>query len=145
VAPNEQLLREVVGTQYFAVLNTLGQGLPYSNLVSFATIEDLRSLVFATRRNTRKYRNMQENHNISLLIDNRANQPSDTSHAVAVTVVGTAREEIDDRSTFQAMLLARHPQLWDFVEAPDSAIMVVTVQEYVIAGFDKTQRVAMSQ
>ncbi len=88
---------------------------------------------------------MEENPSISLLIDNRANQPSDTSQAIAITVVGTTREEIDNKSIFQAILLARHPQLRDFVEAPDSAIMVVTVQEYVIAGFDKTQRVAMSQ
>jgi nitroimidazol reductase NimA-like FMN-containing flavoprotein (pyridoxamine 5'-phosphate oxidase superfamily) len=141
----DELLREVLGTQYFAVLNTVGQGLPYSNLVSFATTEDLRQLVFATGRNTRKYRNMEENPSISLLIDNRANQPSDTLQAIAITVVGTAREEIDDRSIFQAILLARHPQLQHFFEAPDSAIMVVTVREYMVAGFDKTQRVAMSQ
>jgi nitroimidazol reductase NimA-like FMN-containing flavoprotein (pyridoxamine 5'-phosphate oxidase superfamily) len=140
---HEQLLREIVGAQYFAVLNTVAQGLPYSNLVSFATTEDLRSLVFATGRNTRKHRNMQENHNISLLIDNRANQPSDTSQAVAVTVVGTVRDEIENRNIYQDLLLARHPQLRPFIEAPDSAIMLVTVQEYVIAGFSETRRVAM--
>jgi nitroimidazol reductase NimA-like FMN-containing flavoprotein (pyridoxamine 5'-phosphate oxidase superfamily) len=143
--PHEQLLREVVGTQYFAVLNTVGQGLPYSNLVSFATTQDLRALVFATGRNTRKYKNMQENRNISLLIDNRANQPSDTSQAVAVTVVGTVQEETKKRNAYQDILLARHPQLRHFVEAAHSAIMLVTVQEYIIAGFDKTQRVAMSR
>jgi nitroimidazol reductase NimA-like FMN-containing flavoprotein (pyridoxamine 5'-phosphate oxidase superfamily) len=54
----EQLLKEVVDTQYFAVLNTIGQGQPYSNLVAFAITEDLKSLVFITERNTRKYRNM---------------------------------------------------------------------------------------
>jgi uncharacterized pyridoxamine 5'-phosphate oxidase family protein len=141
----ETLLREVVSTQYFAVLNTLGQGLPYSNLVSFAATDDLKSLVFVTGRNTRKYRNMQDNHSISLLIDNRTNRPSDTSHAVAITAVGTAREEIDNKSLFQAILLARHPQLRHFVEAPDSAIMLVTIREYIVAAFDKTQTVTISQ
>jgi nitroimidazol reductase NimA-like FMN-containing flavoprotein (pyridoxamine 5'-phosphate oxidase superfamily) len=142
---HEELLREILGRQYFAALNTLRQGLPYSNLVSFAITDDLRSLVFVTGRNTQKYRNIQENHNISLLIDSRTNTPSDTSDAIAITVVGTAREETDDKSILQDILLARHPQLRHFVEAPDSAIMLVTVQEYIIAGFDKTQRVAMSQ
>jgi len=142
---HETLLREVVSTQYFAVLNTLGQGLPYSNLVSFAATDDLKSLVFVTGRNTRKYRNMQDNHSISLLIDNRTNRPSDTSHAVAITAVGTAREEIDNKSLFQAILLARHPQLRHFVEAPDSAIMLVTIREYIVAAFDKTQTVTISQ
>lgn len=142
---HEALLREVVGTQYFAVLNTIGQGLPYSNLVSFAATDDLKSLVFVTGRNTRKYRNMQDNHNISLLIDNRSNRPSDTSRAVAITAVGTAREEIDNKSLFQAILLARHPQLRHFVEAPDNAIMLVTVREYIVAAFDRTESVPVSQ
>ena len=57
----EELLKEVLNMQYFAVLNTLGEGLPYSNLVSFAVTDDLRSLVFVTNRNTRKYKNIQEN------------------------------------------------------------------------------------
>ena len=142
---HEDLLREIVSTQYFAVLNTIGQGLPYSNLVSFAATDDLRSLVFVTGRNTRKYRNIQDNHNISLLIDNRTNKPSDTSQAIAITAVGTAREEIDNKSLFQAILLARHPQLRHFVDAPDNAIMLVIIRLYIVAAFDKTQTVTISQ
>jgi len=140
-----QLLKEVIGTQYFAVLNSLGDGLPYSNLVSFAISEDLRSLVFVTDRNTRKYRNIQENKNISLLIDNRTNQPSDVSQAIAITVIGTAREETENRSSLQAVFLTRHPYLQQFVDNPNNAMILVTVSEYIIAGFDKTQRVIMSQ
>jgi uncharacterized pyridoxamine 5'-phosphate oxidase family protein len=140
-----QLLREVIGTQYFAVLNSLGDGLPYSNLVSFAMSEDLRSLVFVTDRNTRKYRNIKENQNISLLIDNRTNQPSDVSQAIAVTVIGTAREETENRSSLQTVFLTRHPHLQQFVDNPDNAMILVTVSEYIIAGFDKTQRVLISQ
>jgi uncharacterized pyridoxamine 5'-phosphate oxidase family protein len=140
----EDLLREVVGTQYFAVLNTLGQGLPHSNLVSFAATDDLRSLVFVTGRNTRKYRNIQDNHNISLLIDNRTNKPSDTAQAIAITVIGSAREERNNKGLLQAIFLARHPQLNHFVAAPDSAIMLVRVREYIVAAFDKTQSVPIS-
>ena len=141
---HEELLREIVSTQYFAVLNTIGQGLPHSNLVSFAATEDLRSLVFVTSRNTRKYRNIQDNHSISLLIDNRTNRPSDTSQAVAIAAIGIAREETDNRSLLRDIFLARHPQLRHFVEAPDSAIMLVTIREYIVAAFDKTQTVPIS-
>jgi heme iron utilization protein len=142
---HEALLRQVVSTQYFAVLNTIGQGLPYSNLVSFAATDDLRSLIFVTGRNTRKYRNIQDNHNISLLIDNRTNKPSDTSRAIAIAVIGTAREEIDNKSLLRDIFLARHPQLRHFVEAPDNAVMLVTIREYIVAAFDKAQTVPISQ
>jgi uncharacterized pyridoxamine 5'-phosphate oxidase family protein len=141
---HEELLREIVSTQYFAVLNTIGQGLPHSNLVSFAATEDLKSLVFVTGRNTRKYRNVQDNHNVSLLIDNRTNRPSDTSRATAIAAIGIAREEIDNRSLLRDIFLARHPQLRHFVEAPDSAIMLVTIRKYIVAAFDKTQTVPIS-
>jgi uncharacterized pyridoxamine 5'-phosphate oxidase family protein len=141
---HEELLREIVSTQYFAVLNTIGQGLPHSNLVSFAATVDLKSLVFVTGRNTRKYRNVQDNHNVSLLIDNRTNRPSDTSQATAIAAIGIAREEIDNRSLLRDIFLARHPQLRHFVEAPDSAIMLVTIRKYIVAAFDKTQTVPIS-
>jgi uncharacterized pyridoxamine 5'-phosphate oxidase family protein len=141
---HEGLLREIVSTQYFAVLNTIGQGLPHSNLVSFAATEDLKSLIFVTGRNTRKYRNMQDNHNVSLLIDNRTNRPSDTSQAIAIAAIGIAREEMDNRSLLRDIFLARHPQLRHFVEAPDSAIMLVTIRKYIVAAFDKTQTVPIS-
>ena len=141
----EELLKEVLNTQYFAVLNTLGERSPYSNLVSFAVTENLRALVFVTSRNTRKYRNIQENKNISLLIDNRTNQPSDVSQAIAVTVIGNAREEKENRSSLQAVFLTRHPHLQQFVDNSNNAMILVTVSEYIIAVFDKTQRVLISQ
>jgi len=141
---HEELLREILSTQYFAVLNTIGQGLPHSNLVSFAATKDLKSLVFVTGRNTKKYRNVQNNQNISLLIDNRTNRPSDTSQAIAIAAIGIAREEMDNRSLLRDIFLARHPQLRHFVEAPDSAIMLVTIRKYIVATFDKTQTVPIS-
>jgi len=141
----EKILKELIRNQYFAVLSTLGEGLPYSNLVSFAITDDLRSLLFVTDRNTRKFRNLQENNNISLLIDNRTNQPSDISQAIAVTVIGTAHEEEDKRNSLKDIFLARHPQLRRFVDNPNNAMILVAVSEYIIASFEKTQRVSVSR
>lgn len=140
-----QVIKEVIGTQYFAVLNSVGEGLPYSNLVSFAVNYNMKSLVFVTDRNTRKYRNIKEDNNISLLIDNRTNRPSDISKAIAITVIGSAREEIENRASLQAIFLNRHPQLQQFVDDPNNALILVTISEYIVASFDKTQRVVISK
>ena len=141
----DQLINKIVNTQYFAVLNSVGKGQPYSNLVSFAITDDLKSLVFITDRNTRKYRNIKGNNHLSLLIDNRTNQPSDITRAIAITVIGTAREEVTSRDSYQVIFLARHPHLKQFVDNPNTALILVTVSEYIIAGFDKTQRVVLEQ
>ncbi|MBN1161640.1 MAG: pyridoxamine 5'-phosphate oxidase family protein [Dehalococcoidales bacterium] len=140
----KKILRELIRTQYFAVLNTLGEGLPYSNLVSFAITDDLRLLIFVTDRNTRKFSNIRENSNISLLIDNRTNRPSDISQAIAVTVIGAAHEEEDKKNSLKDIFLARHPRLRQFVDNPNNAMILVAVSEYIIAGFDKTQRLVVS-
>ena len=145
MSEHEQLINKIVNTQYFAVLNSVGEGQPYSNLVSFAITDDLKSLVFITDRNTRKYRNIKGNNHLSLLIDNRTNQPSDITQAIAITVIGTAREEVTSRDSYQVIFLARHPQLRQFVDNPNTALILVTVSEYIIAGFDKTQRVVLEQ
>ena len=145
MSEHEQLINKIVNTQYFAVLNSVGEGQPYSNLVSFAITDDLKSLVFITDRNTRKYRNIKDNNHVSLLIDNRTNQPSDISKAIEITVIGKACEEVEHKNNLQFVFLTRHPQLRHFVDDPNSALILVTVSEYIIAGFDKTQRVVISK
>jgi heme iron utilization protein len=141
---SEKLLQEIVRTQYFAVLSSAVKGQPYSNLVAFATTEDLRFLVFVTGRNTLKYRNIIEENRVSFLIDNRTNHPVDVSEAIAITVIGSAHEETDKGKGFHSVFLTKHPGLDQFLNRPDSALVVVAVAEYIIAGFDKTQRIVIS-
>jgi nitroimidazol reductase NimA-like FMN-containing flavoprotein (pyridoxamine 5'-phosphate oxidase superfamily) len=140
----EKLIKKIIGSQYFAVLSSVGDGQPYSNLITFAITNDIKSLVFITGRNTRKYRNIKEDSNISILIDNRTNQPSDITKAKAITVIGTAHEVTDNLNTLQALFLNRHPDLRKFIIEPDNAMILVTVHEYIIAGFKKTQRIVIS-
>ena len=141
----DSLLRRVMTTQYFAVLNTAGGGLPRSCLISFAAADDLKSLVFVTRRDTQKYRDIQENQEVSLLVDNRTNKPADVYEATAIEVIGTAHEDTDNSSDLKGVLIGRHPQLQQFAEAPDNAFILVRVREYVISGFDATRRVIVPQ
>ncbi len=140
----DESFKKVLSTQYFAVLNTQGEGIPYSNLVSFATSADLKSLLFVTSRNTRKFRNIIENPRVSLLIDNRTNQPSDISLASAITVLGTAHENTENRNDLRDIFIARHPQLQQFVDTPGNALILVTVSDYILADFENTYRIVLS-
>ena len=140
----EKLIKEMANNQYFAVLSTVDEGQPYSNLVSFAMTTDLKSLIFVTDRNTRKYRNIKKHNKVALIIDNRSNQPSDIKQAIAITVIGDAFEEVEEKSNLQAILLDRHPQLQEFVNDTHSALMLVKVNEYIVASFNKIQRFVIS-
>ncbi len=103
---------------------------PYINLVAFANTPNLKNLIFATNRDTRKFVNIKNNPNISILIDNRGNQPSDFKDAVAVSVFGFAEEITGDREQFLNIYLSKHPYLEDFVHSPKCALFRIKVTEY---------------
>ena len=133
-------IKKVMENQYFAVLASVGQGQPYSNLIAYTFTEDLKTIWFTTNRNTRKYDNIKANKQVSLLIDNRRNQPEDLSGAVAITAIGTVHEETNRTGQAKSIFLARHPYLKEFINQPDTALIAVSISEYIVAGFSQTQR-----
>ena len=96
----QKVLKSILASQNFAVLCSESDGQPYGNLVAFAVTEDLKSLIFVTNRKTRKYRNIIENHQVSLLIDSRTNRFTDITKATAITVIGSANETEDKKGGF---------------------------------------------
>jgi hypothetical protein len=137
VADLEPVLRErltgLFQTQRLAVLSTQRDGQPYSNLVAFAATPDLRWLVFATTRATRKFENLTADPRASMLIDNRSNQVSDFREAVAATAVGRVMELSGEQKTrILDLYLGKHPFLREFVEAPTCALLRLEVATYLI-------------
>ena len=57
-----------------AVLATQHEGKPYASLVAFAATDDLKTIIFATTRSTRKFVYLSSNPAVALLIDNRTNE-----------------------------------------------------------------------
>jgi len=126
-------LKALFSSQGLAVVSTHEHGQPYCNLVAFASTEDLRQLVFATTRATRKYANIDEDHRVSFLIDNRSNRVSDFHEAMAVTALGAAGEVMGpQKDALLKVYLAKHPHLEDFVMSPTCALMQVQVSRYYV-------------
>jgi len=126
-------IRELLESQRLAVLSTQDQIQPYSNLVAFAATPDLKYLLFATTRATRKYANLLANRRVSILIDNRSNEAADFAEAAAVTVLGQAEEmQGAELTQLLPLYLVRHPYLRDFVTSPTCALFRVSVERYIL-------------
>jgi nitroimidazol reductase NimA-like FMN-containing flavoprotein (pyridoxamine 5'-phosphate oxidase superfamily) len=126
-------LRQLTTAQGLAVLSTQGAGQPYSSLVAFAATPDLRDLLFATTRATRKFHNLTAEPRVSLLVDNRSNRETDFQEAMAATAVGRAEEvAAADLTTLRDLHLAKHPSLKDFLAAPECALIRVRVEAYYV-------------
>jgi nitroimidazol reductase NimA-like FMN-containing flavoprotein (pyridoxamine 5'-phosphate oxidase superfamily) len=128
-----ELVSEMLSVQRLAVLGTCGEEGPHCSLVAFAPADDLKTLLFATRRATKKYAHIERDHGVSLLIDTRTNAAGDFERAAAVTAIGTAVEVTGtERDRYEAVYLEKNPELGDFVGSPECGLMKVTVKTYRI-------------
>lgn len=127
-------------SQKLAVLATQSEGQPHNCLVAFAYTNDLHYLLFATRRDTRKFHDITVNPPVAMLIDNRSNGEADFQKAVAVTAKGPAIELGGrERDSSASLYLKRHPYLSNFIEDKNVALLKIEVEEYLMAQFDSTE------
>jgi len=135
----QNIVRDILSSQLFGVLNTWNGIKPYSNLVAFVQGKDISDIYFATIRNTRKYNNLIGFPDVSFLVDNRSNREEDLTSATAISCHGTAREcGSAEYVEISQVFLEKHPSLRSFIENPDCAIFKVDVSEFIIAGFSET-------
>jgi len=125
---------EVLLTQQsLAVLSTHHEGQPYASLVAFAVSDDLRVMLFATSRSTRKYANLAGDSRVAMLVDSRSHRAEDIHEAMAVTAVGVAQEAVEaELFSWRSIYLQRHPHLESFVSAPSCALVKVLVHRYLL-------------
>lgn len=128
-----EILRDLLESQLLGVLGTHHGGEPYTSLVGFAPTPDLKHLLFATGRSTRKHANLVEDARASMLIDNRTNSPADFTEASAATAVGVVEGLAEDgRADFDRIFLAKHPHLESFVHSPSCVALRLRVSVYMV-------------
>jgi nitroimidazol reductase NimA-like FMN-containing flavoprotein (pyridoxamine 5'-phosphate oxidase superfamily) len=127
------LIKNLLESQQLAVLSTQNHGQPYCNLIAIAATDDLKYLLFATTRATRKYANLMADSRVALLVDNRRNEVADFTEAAALTALGKAWEvQGAERQQFLKVYLEKHPHLEEFVTGPTCALLRVKVDRYIV-------------
>jgi len=129
----KKFLKDLFSSQRLAVLATQSKRQPYGNLVAFMATDDLKHLLFATTRATRKYANISRNPRIAMVVDNRSNQEADFHQAAAVTATGVVKEvEGEEKKPLLRLYLSKHPYLKDFVSSPTCALLRMNVETYYV-------------
>ena len=135
----KRLLKDLFSSQPLAVLATQFDGQPYGNLVAFAATEDLRGLLFATARGTRKFSNITTDPRVAMVMDSRTNQRVDFQKAVAVTATGRVEElKGKEKDDLLKVYLSKHSHLRRFAISPQCALLRINVDSYyVVRRFQK--------
>jgi hypothetical protein len=124
-------LRTLLEGQPLGVLSTSSDDSPHATLVAIASTKDLREVVFATSRETRKFAALRKNPRVALLVDDRSNEVRDFHDASVATAHGRASEiEGEDLVPVRDLYLNKHPYLSDFVRAPSCALVRIVVDTY---------------
>ena len=127
------LIKNLLESQKLAVLSTQDHGQPYCNLMAIAATDDLKHLLFATTRATRKYANLMADSRVAVLVDNRQNDVADFTEAAALTALGKAWEVLGvERQQFLKVYLEKHPYLEEFAAGPTCALLRVRVDRYIV-------------
>jgi len=129
----KKFLQDLFSSQRLAVLATQGKRRPYGNLVAFMATDDLKHLLFATTRATRKYANISKNPRVAMVVDNRSNQEADFHQAAAVTATGVVKEIVGlEKERLQKLYLTKHPYLKEFLSSPTCALLKMSVETYYL-------------
>jgi uncharacterized pyridoxamine 5'-phosphate oxidase family protein len=138
-------LRSLLKEQKLAVLASVHEDEPYTNLVGFAATDDLRYIFFVTPVATRKYSYLITSQKASMMIDNRSNNESDFKDGIAVNATGKVTE-VEKTDDLKDLYLEKHPYLQDFLLSPSSALMRMEVKSYIVASkFQNVVEIDMSK
>jgi uncharacterized pyridoxamine 5'-phosphate oxidase family protein len=135
---SREYIWDVLKLNKFAVLATESGGQPHASLIAITPFGDFRQLIFATYRNTRKYRNLSKNNKVAILIENGDVKMEDPQESIVLTIFGHIEEIIieENEAVYQAHL-KRHPEMESFMLSSDCALILVIAQAYqIVYGID---------
>jgi uncharacterized pyridoxamine 5'-phosphate oxidase family protein len=134
----KECIEGIIKTRRFAVLATEGEGQPHTSLIAITPLGSFRQLIFATYRNTRKYRNLVNNNKVAVLIEGGYVNMKGLKESIVLTIIGHTEEiRMAENEAASYEHLKRHPEMESFMLSSDCALIVVIAQSYqIVYGID---------
>jgi nitroimidazol reductase NimA-like FMN-containing flavoprotein (pyridoxamine 5'-phosphate oxidase superfamily) len=131
--PIKKYIENALQSGKLAVLATEKDGQPHVSLISFTPIGGHRQLIIMTNRNTRKFENLTHNAKVAILIQGEEPNSSGQQNSCALTAFGTACEiSIAEHEEALHSHLERHPDLANYLQKSDLALILITVDTYQV-------------
>lgn len=133
-------MKELYRKQSFGVLATQGEEDASTSLISFVVSDDFSQLIFASPSDTKKIDLIKQNQEVSILVDNRDQQPETINDIVAVSAKGHAKIlDKNSKEEFSNALIEKHQYLKDFIAADSTVIVSVDISKYYyVSSFQET-------
>ncbi|MFV0422827.1 pyridoxamine 5'-phosphate oxidase family protein [Oleidesulfovibrio sp.] len=109
--------------------------IPHCSLMAYVSIEGGVTLYMVTSKDSRKFLNMQEVAQVSLLIDDRhlhASALHSGTKALTVSAIAELQLASDEYERARALFHSVHPHLDSLIHQPESALIRLTVRELLL-------------
>jgi heme iron utilization protein len=126
-------IETVLKTSKFAVLATEGNGQPHTSLIAISPFDNFRQIIFATYRNTLKYRNLSHNNKVAVLIEGGYFNMKGLKENVVLTIIGHTDEiSLEGNEEAYQAHLKWHPEMESFMLSSDCVLIRVSAQSYQV-------------
>lgn len=124
---------ELMTHQQFGILTSIGSDGPHSSLIAFAVTNNLKTVLFMTLQETRKYANIIANPNVSLLVDNRPANSKEISGCFALSAYGTVKKvDLNSAVATKELFAFCHPELAQYLDKPTYSLFSVSIKKYEV-------------
>ena len=124
-------IRALLAERKFAVLATQSDGQPHASFMAFTPVDDIKRLVLATYRKTRKYESIMKDGRAALLIGSGIEPFEQQRAGIIVTAHGNVFDAPSD--SCQSMLkshIQRHPEFEEYFSSEECALIVMEISNY---------------
>ena len=125
-------MKQIVMDEKYCVLATAMNNRPHCSLMAYAVGEDCKRLYMVTYKNSDKYRNLQANESVSLLIDTRGNNKEKSAKALTVTGRFSQIYNEETLSSVKDILKNRHPELDIFLNDEASCVFSIEIEAFLL-------------
>jgi nitroimidazol reductase NimA-like FMN-containing flavoprotein (pyridoxamine 5'-phosphate oxidase superfamily) len=126
-------MKAIVKNNDLCVMATASEGWPHCSLMSYLPDDDVREIYLVSHRQTKKYLNLVQNPQVSLLIDTRDNEDGRAREKIkALTIKGEFQilHDPDDKEKIRSRFLLHHPHLADFLKDPAADIFSIRIKSF---------------
>lgn len=119
-------IKDLLKTEQLCTMATCLENKPYLSLMNFTYVEAENKIILSSRKNSKKYHNIQENKNISLLVFSSSNKQS-------ATFLGTAKTMETKNENYYSKMHKENIKMPQFVLGDNMALIIFKIEEIIIS------------
>lgn len=127
-----EIIKGLVRGNRICVLSTIAVDRPYSSLMRYSCNDECTEIYLFTHRNTTKYKNLQANPWVSLLLDTREKAAFAEVQALSIEGCLIPIKDPQKQNDVRRRFVAHHPDLIEFTNHLDAELLCIEIHSFLL-------------